>query len=785
MANRLRREAPGIISGRRCKGEAVALEVGAGADADADADDGDWLAQAICDIAAHYGKPQSAVSLTAGLPLVSGRLPLEHAERAAGRASLALSIDRLDILSLGDHDLPAITLSQQGQVEIVWRMQRADDGKPATITMGLPGRHDVAVDLAAAEFAAAPPQQVMRLRPMSGLDERGESAIAQSAKGWFLPAFRESRHIYAQAVAATIAVNLLALAVPLFSMNVYDRVLPNAAETTLWALAIGVMIAISCDFLIRTLRAIFVDTASRRADVRLAGLIYSRLLGARLTGKAVSTGVRANTMREFETLRDFLNSATLTAFGDLPFMVLFLAVIWVVSGPLLFVVAASMPIILGVGWLTQRRLRRLIEASFKEAAQKNAVIVETLVGMEAIKAAGAESWAAANWEKSVAESLRTGFEIRHTSNLGQHVIHAVQTSVQVLVVVFGFYMVAAGDLTMGALIATTILSGRALAPLAQAAGLLGRLNQARIAYTSLSEIVASPQERRDGAGYLSKVDIEGAITFENVSFAYDQAAQPALHEFSLAIAPGEHVAFIGGIGSGKTTALKLIHNFYQPGSGRVLLDGTSVSQIEPALLRGNVGLHLQDSELFHGTIRENIAIADPGASDQAIIEAARISGALDWVAKLSMGFDTPIGERGAGLSGGQRQSVSLARTLLRRPRVLLLDEPTSDMDGRSERSVIARLQAASEGRTLVLVTHRPALLELVDRIIILEGGRIIEDGRKDKVLEQMRALSARQAQAATASQEDRKPNPPAQDLPPAAKRSAAERKVAGAARHER
>ncbi|HUS98444.1 MAG TPA: ABC transporter transmembrane domain-containing protein, partial [Hyphomicrobiaceae bacterium] len=423
----------------------------------------DVLASAIADIAAHFGQRIPLATLTSGLSLVQGRLPREYAADAALRAGLAATVLHADSLSLADYALPVIVFTREGEVEIVWSVGRDAAGKAVSARMSLPGNPEAQVDVPASDLKSVATGELLQLRPVAGTDKRGEEAISTVDRNWFLEAFRDSRAIYAEAILATVAINILALAMPLFSMNVYDRVLPNAAEATLWALAIGVMLAIAFDFLIRTLRALFVDAASRKADVRLSALIYSRLLGARLSAEPASAGVRSNTLREFETLRDFFNSATLTAFGELPFLVLFLVVIWIVAGPLVFVVAASIPIILLAGWLTQRSLQKLMLTAFQGAAQKNAVVVETVVGLESIKAAGGESWAAQKWERSVAEHVRIGLKIRHVSNLGQHFVQGLQTLVQLAVVIVGFYLVSAGQITMGALIAATILSGRALA----------------------------------------------------------------------------------------------------------------------------------------------------------------------------------------------------------------------------------------------------------------------------------------------------------------------------------
>ena len=701
----------------------------------------DPAAEALVDIARHYGIAANAIALTSGLPLTAGRLPLEHIGMAAARAGLKVSIEARKPLTLDDHVLPVLVLLADGSLDILWALERDGAGIPTFALLSEPGHASVKARLAAAELASAADGRIVTLTPASGLDERGETAGPATNEGWFLPAFKASRRIYGEAIAATVAINVLALAMPLFTMNVYDRVLPNSAIDTLWALSIGVLLATLFDFALKTLRAVHVDAASRRADVLLANLIYGRLLGARLPEKPISAGVRANTLREFETLREFFNSATLTAFGDLPFIVLFLIAIWAVGGPLVLIALAAIPIVVGAGWVTQRALAKLTQSQFKQTAQKNAVVVETLVSLEAIKAAGAESWAASKWEGAVAEHVRTGLEIRHLSNLGLNIVQSSQSVIQVIMIIAGFYLVAAGQMTTGALVASTMLAGRVLGPIGQIAMLVAKLHQTRIAYDQLTQLISAPQERPDGARFLSKSKFDGAIAFENVTFAYDKDAPPALKDLSFDIKPGERVAVIGGIGSGKTTLLKLVQALHQPSGGRVLIDNLTVGQIDPAMLRANTGLMLQDTDLFHGTIRSNIAIADPGAPDDVVLAAAHAAGAIEWIGRLPQGFETAVRERGAGLSGGQRQSVALARALVRKPRIVLLDEPTSGMDGRSEMLVIQRMAAYLEGRTLIVVTHRPAMLELANRVIVLEGGKKLLDGPKAEVLDALRQRS--------------------------------------------
>ena len=717
----------------------------------ADREPDDLLAGAISDVAQHYGRPSSPVALVAGLPLVQGRLPIEYAGEAARRAGLAAEVGPLSLSALAAHDLPVVVLMEEGGCDVVWELATDPVTGERTATLSPAGRPASRASLPLSRISQSPARTVLRLRPLSGMDERGSSAIEPTNESWFMPAFRDSRRIYSEAIVATLALNLLALALPLFTMNVYDRVLPNAVEVTLWALAIGVALATVFDFLIKNLRATFVDVASRRADVRLSNFIYGRLLGARSPQRPVSAGVRANALREFETLREFFNSATLTAFGDVPFLIVFLAMVFLIAGNLGWIPLLAVPVVLAVGWVTQKILLKYSEESFREAAQKNAVVVETVVGMDSIKAAGAESWAASKWEQAVSEQIRSSHQIRRISNLGINTIFALQTGTQIAMVVAGFYMVAAGNLTTGALIAATMLAGRALQPLSQLALLITRLHQTRLAYRALNDIVTLEQERPDGVPLMTRVMITGAIACENLNYRYDADAPACLDGVSFTIKPGEHVGLVGAIGSGKTTLLKMIHAVHLPTAGRVLVDGVPVHQIDPAVLRSSISLALQGADLFHGTIRSNIALAEPGAPDEEVIWAARAAGALDWIVRLPRGFDTPVRERGAGLSGGQRQSVALARALFRRPRVVLLDEPTSDMDLGTEQHVVQSLAAALQGRTLVAVSHRPAVLALVDRLIVMDAGRIMLDGPKDDVLRKLEAVTAERVAKAIAA----------------------------------
>jgi ATP-binding cassette subfamily C protein LapB len=690
----------------------------------------DVLFQALSDVSRHYGLSFRPHAIRAGIALVSGRLPLEHLPQAASRAGLEAEVVRLQIASLAAGPFPLLLVHTDRSADIVW-----DYDTESGALLSAPGSPDARARIAPDELSRIWTGSAVRFKPAPRAeDRRGAEAIASSRPDWFLPAFRMSRRVYAEAITATLALNVLALAMPLFTMNVYDRVLPNAAAETLWALAIGVLLATGFDFLIKTLRGRFVDHAARRADVVLSSLIFSRVLGARLQGGAQSAGVRANTLREYETLREFYNSATLTTFGDLPFLALFVLMTWVVGGSLVLVLLVAIPVVLAIAWATQRHLVALSETSFRDAAQKSAVAVEALSTLETIKAARAESFVAAKWERAVADQVRSSTQIRHISNLGINAVHVSQSVAQVLMIVVGFYMVAAGTLTTGALIAATMLAGRALQPLAQIAGIVARLHQARLSHRSLTAIVEAPQERPDDAELISDFPTGGAIAFEDVVFGYDPDGPPALRGVSFSIAPGERVGIVGPIGTGKSTVLRLVHGLHLPRSGRVLVGGIPTNLADPSALRARIGYAMQQADLFHGTIRSNLAMTTQGASDADLMSAAQAATLADWALRLPKGFDTPVRERGAGLSGGQRQTVALARALVGVPPIVLLDEPTSELDTNSEREVVARLRRDLDGRTVLLVTHRPALLDLVDRLIVIDNGKVHLDGPKGAVL---------------------------------------------------
>jgi len=556
-------------------------------------------------------------------------------------------------------------------------------------------------------------------------------ATSEGRRGhWFWSALAANRWSYTQVLLAAVLANFLGLTTSIFIMVVYDRVLPNEATESLIALTIGVGIALLFDFVIKSLRAGFIDRAGQRADMAMGRRIFDQLLDMQMRARKGSTGALASTLREFETLRDFFTSATLVAVVDLPFILLFVGVIYLIGGPLAIVPAIAVPLVLIVGLAVQPLLARLAEQSFADGQSKQGVLVETVSGLETIKATGAARRMRARWEEAIARQSEHGARSRTITQFAMNATAFTQQSAQVMIVFYGVFLITAGEVSMGALIASVILTGRALAPLAQLAQTLTRLNQARSSYRNLDALMRADSERPEGRHWISRPKLNGRIRFDNVHFTYPDQMVATLEGVSFTIEPGEKVAILGRIGSGKSTIARLLLGLYEPDRGAVHIDDTDIRQIDPGDLRRNIGSVLQDVWLFTGTVRENIAIGARRPRDADIIEAARVAGVEDFIARHPSGYDLMLAERGEGLSGGQKQAITLARALVGRPPVLLLDEPTSAMDVQNERDVIARLKEEARERTVVVVTHRTSLLDLVDRVIVIEDGRVAADGDK-------------------------------------------------------
>jgi len=692
----------------------------------------DPLLLALLSICKLLHTPHSADALTSGLPLIDNKLTLPLFIRAAERAGLSAGYVKRPLQKISNLVLPAVLLLNDDKTCILLKKDKEQ------CTVLLPesgsGEKTLPVDTLAAEYSGG----AIFIQLAHQFDDRTADSVTPKIKHWFWDVIYKSWPIYTEVMLATLLINLFALASPLFVMNVYDRVVPNHAVETLWVLAIGVGIVFTFDFIMKALRGYFIDAAGKRSDIILSATIFEKVLGIRMEAKPASVGTFANNLHEFESFRDFLTSATLTALIDLPFLFLFLGIIGVIGGKLALIPLMLLPLSALGAISVQRPLKRTISELFKFSAQKSATLIEAVSSLEVLKSAGAEGQLQRQWEQTIGQISRLGLKSRLYSSLAINLTAFLQQLATVLMVIAGVYQISEGELTTGALIACTLLTGRAMAPIGQIAALLTRYHQARASLDSLNRLMSLPVEREAGKKFLHRAAFKGAIEFKNISFSYPGQPVKALENISFKINAGERVAIIGRIGSGKSTIEKLMMSFYQPQDGAILIDGTDLRQIDPADLRRQIGYVPQDITLLFGSIKDNITLGSRHAEDGAVLNAAEIAGVTQFTNRHPAGFDMPVGERGAGLSGGQRQSVAVARALLLAPPVYIMDEPTNSMDNSSEEAFKQRFAGQLHHRTLILVTHRASLLTLVDRLIVMDGGRIVADGPKEQVLEALK-----------------------------------------------
>ena len=698
----------------------------------------DPLLDCLVEVCRLHGNGASRASLAAGLPLVQGRLNLEVAERAAARAGMATRLQRLALDKIDAAALPAILVLAGNQACVL--LGRDDQGHARVL---LPETGQGAVTLTPADLAARYAGVTLFVRPHFRFDSRAP-AVRETRRGhWFWSAIGAQRFVYRDVLAAAALVNLFALAFPIFSMNVYDRVVPNHAIETLWAMAIGIVLVLCADLWLRSLRSRFVDEASARIDVALSATLLERVLGLKMAHRPESVGAFASQLRGFEQVRDFIAAGTVTALIDLPFTLVFIAVMVWLSPWLAIPVVVVFALIVVIGWVLQHRLHQLSETTWQASAQRNATLIESLSGLETIKTQGAEGTIQARWERNNLFLARMNVRMRALSSSAMYGTAWLTQGVSVAVIVIGVYLINERQLTMGALIAASMLAGRALAPAGQVVGLLMQYQGARTALESLDKLMAQPVERpgaaEGAAPFIQRRELKGEIELRGVRFAYPNRDDAALDGVSFRVTPGERVALIGRVGSGKSTIQRLVLGLYEPTAGEVLLDGVDVRQLDPADVRRNIAYVSQDVLLFHGSLRDNIAFGLPFADDAAIVAAADVAGLLEFVNRHPRGFDMPVGERGESLSGGQRQAVGIARAVLHNAPLLLLDEPSSAMDFSTEAHVTQRLAAFAQGKTVLLVTHRTSLLSLVDRVIVIDNGRVVADGPRERIMQALQS----------------------------------------------
>lgn len=566
-----------------------------------------------------------------------------------------------------------------------------------------------------------------------------EASQPKGKNDWFWGSFAQSKWLYGQVVAAATMTNFLGLSTSLFIMVVYDRVVPNEAIESLIALTIGVLIALGFDFAIKTLRAQFVDRAGKRADLRMSRLIFDKILNMRLDKRSRKAGAMASIVREFDTLRDFFTSATLIAVVDLPFIFFFIWVIYLIAGPLALVPLIAVPLVIATGLVIQPFLARIAEGSMQSNMSKQAVLVETLNGLETVQATGSGRLMRRRFEEASDAQSELGLKNRMLSQFAINSAASIQQLAQIATIFYGVFLIQDGVITMGAMIAAVILGGRTLAPLSQLASAMSRANGALQAYRSLSSVMTDDSDQADASRpRLSRPHLKGSIELKNLSYTFPGANAPIIRNLSLKIPAGQKVAIVGRMGSGKSTLSRLMAGLIEPSEGAVMIDGVDIRQIDKSDLRRNVGVMLQETWLFSGTVKENLQMGFYEYDDAHLLNIAKISGVDDFVANHPQGYDMLLKERGEGLSGGQRQSINLARALLHDPNLLILDEPTSSMDTATEKAVLDRIKAWAGNRTMIMITHRNTLLDLADRVLVIDQGTVLADTTPDKLRAQGR-----------------------------------------------
>lgn len=689
-----------------------------------------------------YHKPFSAEALTAGLPIEMGKPTPElfsvHNSkglfsRAAAKAGLKSSLTRRPLSQISPLQLPMIILlSNQGSC-IIDKFSK--DKKQVKIIM--PSEEAVEqwvdFDTLVDEYTG---YGFMIKKAFEYTDDNSR-ALHLKQKHWFWSTVKLSAATYKDVLYASLLINIFVLASPLFTMNVYDRVVPNNAIETLWVFAVGVSVVYILDTFLKFTRTYLLESAAKKSDVIMSSIIFEKVLDLKMAHHPASVGSFANNLKDFDNIRNFLTNATMAAIIDLPFAVIFLLVIAYIGGTIVIFPILTTLLIIGYALLIKKPLRTSIESTQEASAHKNSILIETLNNIETLKTLGTLGQSQWKWEESTGEISQKSSASRLLSASIPSITQLLIQLNTVMIIVYGVYLIQAFELSMGGLIAVVILTGRTLAPMGQVAALLTNYENTKSSYDTINSIIDKPSERPDGKKFVQRPEFSGHIEFQNVTFTFPGSELPALTNISFTITPGEHVAMIGRIGSGKSTILKLITGLYEPDSGQILIDGIDINQIDPADLRKNLSYVSQDIMLFRGTVKDNIIYRSTHASDMQMIKAAMISGTSQFIKKHPKGYEMPVGERGQGLSGGQRQSIGIARAFLLDTPIMLTDEPSNAMDQTTESRLLDNLEKVLVNKTSILVTQKMTLLRIVDRIIVMNEGKIIIDAPKKQALAQL------------------------------------------------
>jgi ATP-binding cassette subfamily C protein LapB len=692
----------------------------------------DTLLECLLVLSKYHERPASAESLTTGLAIYDEVMSPSMFSQSAKRLGLITKTVKRKIKDLSTLAMPSVLMLGTNRSCLILDIDY-DKNKAKVIMPDVSiGEFMISIDDLAKDYNG----YMIVIKPAYNFDNRVKKEVTiDQPKKWFWGAMKRNKTIYTKVVFAALIINMFIIATPMFTMNVYDRVLPNNALETLWVLAIGILVVMVFDFILKLMRAHFIEVAGKRADITMSSKIFDQLLNIRLDEKPASTGQFVSRLQSFESVREFFTSATVSAIVDLPFIVIFIAIIFFIGGPVGYISIFTVIVAFGFSWYMQNPIKNVVQQSAKEDQIKQTTLTETVAGLEIIKCVRAQNRMRTHWENSINQTSYFGKKAHFMSQIVTFFTAFLSQFSNIAIVIAGVYLASEGDMTMGAIIASMMLNGRVVAPVAQIVGMIIRFDRTMLSLNNIDEIMQMPVERTDAQHYLSRPGLNGDIVFKDVQFAYKGQNFDVLKNINLTIKQGEKIAIIGKIGSGKSTLWKLLMNLYEPVKGSILIDKTDIRQIDPVDLRRAIGCVPQEPFLFMGTIKDNITIGEQYASDDEILKASKVAGVHDFLGRHEAGYDLTVGERGEGLSGGERQAVTLARALLTEPSIMILDEPTNSMDGQTEELFKRRMVDIVKDKTLIMVTHKPSVLSLVDRLIVLDDGKIVADGPKEKVLE--------------------------------------------------
>ena len=703
----------------------------------------DPLLECVVIFAKLHNRPISVEALIAGLPVKPGAdgpdlfsidSPKGLFSRVANRAGFASRLIQRDLNKLSRLLLPCILVLKNGNACILEVIDRKNRRAKVIFPEVGEGEEWLGLERLGEEYLG----YAFLLKKELQKTSIDTPEAAKGSRHWFWGTLAKSKDIFASVLLSSILINLFILATPMFTMNVYDKVVPNDAIATLWVLAIGIVTVYLFDTLLRFVRSYLLEIAGKKSDIIMSSLLFSQVLNLKMAQWPASIGGFASQLREFESIRNFFTASTIATLVDLPFAIIFLLVIYYIGGPMIAVPLIVIALLLLYSFILVKPLKNSIEATYEATARKNAHLIETLHNIKTVKALGAANYSQWVWEESSGTIANRSMRARLLSSSIAVVTNLLVQLNTIAMIVLGMYRISDLELSLGGLIAVVMLSSRAVGPMGQIASLITSFEQTKTAFKSLDELMQQPVERPDGKAYVHRPGFQGSIQFKDLDFSYPESPNKTLSNINLKINAGEHVGVIGKVGSGKTTLIKLIMGLYQANSGSIVIDDIDISQLDPVELRKNIGYLSQDIELLRGSIRENIAYKDLHVNDDKLLKAAEICGVDSFVNQLPRGFDTQVGEAGGMLSGGQRQSIALGRAVLMEEPILILDEPTNSFDNTTESIVKKNLYHYSRERTLLLVTHKAPMLDLVERLIVMDQGRIVMDGPRDEVLQSLK-----------------------------------------------